>query len=134
MFVYKLEHCRNVDDSFVSTKLIGYFAQHDDCKQAMELLRRKPGFCDYPDDFYIFEINVIGSQDCDELTVVYDLTYERILNDDLDSEVVFIGVYASYTLAKAAINALCDFERDCFCIDKCIVGMIEWRDGFDAYI
>ena len=51
-YVYLLEHLRVSDDA-EHNKTIGIYSSEDAAKAAVDLLKRKPGFADYPEGFNI---------------------------------------------------------------------------------
>ncbi|NUF49909.1 DUF7336 domain-containing protein [Gilliamella sp. ESL0250] len=57
--VYFLYHVRYEDADDEDVKLIGIYSSHEQAELAIEQLKNKPGFIDYPDDFQITE-NVLN--------------------------------------------------------------------------
>ncbi len=58
--VYLLSHTRN-EEELDGFKIVGIFSSRDSAEKAIELLKTKPGFCDYPDRFNVggYEIDKI---------------------------------------------------------------------------
>ena len=53
MFVYVLQHSREVEDGDEDVKFIGVFSTEDKGQAAIAELRDKPGFSLYPDGFVL---------------------------------------------------------------------------------
>ncbi|NUF49912.1 DUF7336 domain-containing protein [Gilliamella sp. ESL0250] len=53
--VYFLYHIRYEDTDDEDVKLIGIYSSYKQAELAIERLKNKPGFIDYPDDFQIFD-------------------------------------------------------------------------------
>lgn len=130
-----------MEEDYYSTIRIGYYYTQKNCTEAINMLLNKPGFCDYPDGFIITTVEVQGCKKTSSNEIVkkvYEVTHERILNEQMDSIVTFLGVYASMNLAKEIVEKEKDDmqfsdSQDGFCIDACVIGNIEWRDGFIIY-
>ncbi|GGF22809.1 hypothetical protein GCM10011611_31080 [Aliidongia dinghuensis] len=60
--IYDVWHVRPIDDENDTGKHIGFFSSEESAKAAIELLKTKPGFADYPDDFEIYDtrLNLTG--------------------------------------------------------------------------
>jgi hypothetical protein len=61
-YVYRLEHKKKVEpdgDSWVyDSKLIGYYSSVEKAEKTIEKYKNITGFKDYPDDFYIKELEI----------------------------------------------------------------------------
>ncbi|MWP62976.1 DUF7336 domain-containing protein [Gilliamella sp. Pas-s25] len=53
--VYFLYHIRYEDTDDEDVKLIGIYSSYKQAELAIERLKNKQGFIDYPDDFQIFD-------------------------------------------------------------------------------
>ncbi|MCO6551422.1 MAG: hypothetical protein J6563_00410 [Gilliamella sp.] len=53
--VYFLYHIRYEDTDDEDVKLIGIYSSYKQAELAIERLKNKPGFIDFPDDFQIFD-------------------------------------------------------------------------------
>jgi homoserine kinase type II len=53
--VYPLYHSRPIDDDEEDEKLVGIYSSRAQAEAAIERLRDKPGFRDFPDGFHIYE-------------------------------------------------------------------------------
>jgi len=53
--VYFLYHIRYEDTDDEDIKLIGIYSSHKKAELAVERLKNKPGFIDFPDNFQIFD-------------------------------------------------------------------------------
>lgn len=51
--VFVLWHCRTDEQGCDHDKLLGVYSTEEKAKQALEFLRDKPGFRDYPDGFEV---------------------------------------------------------------------------------
>ena len=51
--VFVVQHSYELEDDACETKLVGVYATEEAAWAAVAALRKQPGFCDYPDDFYV---------------------------------------------------------------------------------
>ncbi|GLJ00315.1 hypothetical protein [Sphingobium sp. BS19] len=64
MNIYLVKHAHSIEysgDDIFESKIIGIFSSKLKAEEAVKILKNKPGFVDYPDDFIIddYEIDVI---------------------------------------------------------------------------
>lgn len=141
--VFQLEHKRfcemdeNTGEKIFDTKMLGFFSSLQKCDEVIRYYVTQPGFCEYPEDFYIEEIEANVDDFHDKAGMfrkyVYYLTHEWY-DGEYDIVTTF-GCYSSMKKAKAAeiqYRLEPDFAEhsEGFCIDKYEIDKMEWKEGF----
>ena len=65
-YVYALWHMREDEDGFDHELMLGIFSTEEKAESAVESLKDKPGFKDYPHGFEIHEYMIDGRVQMDE--------------------------------------------------------------------
>jgi len=56
--VYLVQHTKNIEEEEEDVKIIGIYESEPLAKEGVPRLKKLPGFCDYPEGFYIDEYNL----------------------------------------------------------------------------
>ncbi|OCG41473.1 hypothetical protein A9G29_07200 [Gilliamella sp. Fer2-1] len=135
--VYVLYHIRDITIADENEKIIGTYSSYKLAKEAENRVKDRPGFIDYPDDFYINEYVIDkdywanGFKERQKVYFLYHILYE----DTDDEDVKLIGIYSSYKQAKLVIEQLknkpgfIDFPDD-FQISRSFLNQDSWVYGF----
>ena len=143
--IYSLEHRRPIsqDELDEDYKIIGFFSSMEKAQSVLEHYKKLPGFCDFPDNFNIFDYDNIDENykgegfviendiPCwakDEQPIgklpkkvgksIYVLAY------GVNKEINILGVYSSHKKAEKAIERFLtqpyfnDYLRENFSIGK----------------
>lgn len=120
--LFLVKHKRKLHADIFSSWFIGWYSTCAKAEAAIERARPLPGFCDFPDDFFVWEIDLdeIHDENADEIsahsartasaTVVFQLEWFQELDDDV-TDIVFIGVFTSRDRAVEAIGKVKGRER-----------------------
>ena len=141
--VFQLEHKRLCEmdeitrEEIFNTKMLGFFSSEKKCNEAIDYYLTQPGFCEFPESFYIEEIEAdlddFNEEAGEFCQYVYYLTHEWY--DGEYDYVTTMGCYSSLEKAKEAEQNyrldpdLVDHPEG-FCIDKYEIDKMEWKEGF----
>ena len=140
--VYMLKHKLLVEideetgEEVCDTSLLGFFSSEDNCENAIASYLEMPGFCEYPDRFFIEEVDadidyyndIVGEFE----KYVYYLSHEWY-----DGEYDYVTNVGFYSTRKKANNAMKKYakseefkkHKDGFCIDQYLINEMHWRYG-----
>lgn len=138
--IYKFIHKRKVEKNgtgVYSTKLLGFFSSKKKCEEAKSTYLQQPGFKDYPEDFFIEEVEA----DCDDYndecgefeSAVFYLSHEYY--NGIYDIVTDLGYYSTYFKAEQS-KELYTLEPEFiehpegFYIAKYEIDKREWKEGF----
>lgn len=126
MTVYKLTHRRHIEyklhtgEPVTDDRVIGFFTSEEKAASAAESLRDKPGFSDFPSDFFIDKYELTGGSD----NFVYIAEHSYYVEDDRFDNVVEIGVFCT---EDDAMSAAAEYEKTA----RFPVGSHVWDEDFD---
>jgi Mlc titration factor MtfA (ptsG expression regulator) len=135
--VYVLYHIRDIIIADENEKRIGTYTSYKLAQEAKNRVKDRPGFIDYPDDFYISEYVidkdywVDGFKEKQKVYFLYHIRYE----DTDDEDVKIVGIYSSAKQAKLAIERVKNKPGfinfpDGFQIIKGVLNRDGWCEGF----
>lgn len=149
MKVYSLLHKTEVETNIFDVKRIGIYSSFDVAKATIEIYKNIKGFKDYPDNFYIEELNVLDKTQ--EVVIpgqmLYLLEHEYTIEEanKYYDYVTVIGIFLSLVNANAAMEKLKknpDYinkksgiyeDNSGFCISNYIVDENNWQEGFVTF-
>lgn len=119
--------------------LLGYFSTLKNAKLAIEMVKDKPGFCDFGGGFEIQKFAVTFDKEISQKNelVLYELSHEYLDSEEYDNFVVF-GLYATREEAekiKEEKIKLYPYREnpEGFLIAEAKVDLLGWREGFAVW-
>lgn len=145
-FAYKLTHKRMVnmdkktEEKVYTTKLLGFFSTKNMCKEAKQNYIKQPGFKEYPNDFYIEQVEA-DVDDFNDVSGFFENHVYYLSHEWYDEEYDYIsslGYYSSYQMAEAALKKYSSFpeyinHQEGFCIDDYKIDERQWAEGFFSF-
>lgn len=142
-FAYKFEHKRLVEvdneteEKTYNTKLLGFFKSEENCQELIPEYIKKPGFCDYPNDFFIEKIEA-NINDFNDIAGSFESSVFYLTHEWYDGEFDYVSDLGSYSTEELAIKAQVRYQLDPsffehpdgFCISEYVIGENEWTEGF----
>ena len=139
-YIYLLTHKRCVEHSengdIYDTKVLGIYTTRIKAQAAIEFFVKKPGFCDYKDNFIIQKRKLLGDRQ-KEIRAVFLVEHERFLYDDVYRK-EFLCICYDEDSANGIINAEKQKSQYAEDIDEYEVieydldaHSIYWSEGFD---
>lgn len=138
MKLYKLVNIHQTEEmrkeKATDTKLIGYFRTKRECRDVIERLKDKPGFC-LPDAFFVIYTVRLKTRD-KNISVFYSLDHEWY--DGVFDYVTHFGIFeteeeAEKVLEKARNRKKFKDHPDGFGIYEEEIGLIGWSEGFKSW-
>ena len=131
MWCFEVSHFNENSDD---VKMIGYFSSLFTANSAIAELKKKPGFCETENGFWLVRRWVdadVSASPLFEALVYYhstDYSFEHEIN---------LGLFASRNLAEEAMQRFrednagfaADVEAE-FIINRCVIDYMEWAEGF----
>ncbi|WP_369930898.1 hypothetical protein [Xanthomonas sp. NCPPB 2632] len=120
--LFLVKHTRKLYADIFSSWFIGWYSTYAKAEAAIERARPLPGFCDFPDDFFIWAIDLdeVHDENADESSarstrtsdakIVFQLVWFQELDHEV-TDIVFIGVFSSQERAVEAIEKVKGRER-----------------------
>ncbi len=138
MVVYELTHMffRHDGELVYSPKNLGLYNSYESVKRAMKYYSVQPGFCENPDTFSARERNILGN--VIDGTVFEAMLYLHSEDFELESEIE-LGLYGDETMAQEKLMTYCAENKPLMTVkglisekivNKCIIGKMEWPEGF----
>jgi hypothetical protein len=144
--VYMLMHKRisevneNPEENAYETKLLGFFALEEQCKELIPHYLEQPGFKNYPEDFSIEEIEA-NVDDYNETPGEFEKSVFYLYHEYYDGTYDYLSQLGYYADEDSAQKALSLYQLepeyleypDGFCIYEYEIGKSEWNEGFVSW-